>query len=155
VATRAIQYLKRKRIDFEVVKYTHAEKGAAFAAQAVGFPLAQMIKTLVVALSRERFALALMPGDQHLSLKKMAQACRAKKAAMATNVEAERLTGYLVGGISPFGTKQRLSVVLDARLMAYEQVMINAGQRGLLLRLNPQSIIEHLNCTVGDIIQEA
>ena len=155
MATRGIQFLKRKRVAFEVIKYTHDVKGAAFAAQAVDFPLAQMIKTLVVSLDSRRFALALMPGDQHLSLKKMARVCNAKKASMATNDQAERLTGYLVGGISPFGTKQQLSVVMDEHLIAHEQVMINGGQRGLLLRLNPQSIIAHLNCTLGDIIQEA
>ena len=121
-----------------MVTYDHAEKGAVFASEAVGFPLPQTIKTLVVALDNRNFALALMPGDRQLSLKKAAAACGAKRAAMADTQTAERLTGYLVGGISPFGTKKMLPVVMEAALGGYDEVLINAGQRGMLLKMSPR-----------------
>ena len=67
---------------------------------------------------------------------------------------AERLTGYLVGGISPFGTARKLAVVVEKRVMAYEAVMINAGQRGKMLKMNPRDIVDLLACRVADISRE-
>lgn len=153
MSTRALAFLEQHRIAHEVVKYEHQEKGAQFAAQTVGFPLARTIKTLVVALDNRSHVLALMPGDRQLSLKKMAAAGGARKAAMADTKAAERLTGYLVGGISPFGTKQRLAVVMEAGLQAYPAVMINGGQRGLLIKMAPEDIIRVLKVKIADIAQ--
>ena len=152
--TRALAVLKQHRITHEAVKYEHQEKGAEFAAQAVGFPLARTIKTLVVALDNRSHVLALMPGDRQLSLKKIAAAGGAKKAVMADTKTAERLTGYLVGGISPFGTRQRLSVFMDSGLQAYPAVMINGGQRGLLIKMAPGDIARVLKAKIADIAQE-
>ncbi len=146
MSTRAVVWLKQKKIPFEVVHYDHEEKGAAFAAHAIGFPLAQTIKTLVVHLGGKAFGLALMPGDQELSLKKMAKACGVKKAAMADTAVAERLTGYHVGGISPFGLRQRLPAVMEENLLSHENVMINAGQRGAMLKMAPGDILAALQC---------
>lgn len=140
MSTRAVAWLKQKKISHEVVQYDHEEKGAAFAAAAVGFPLAQTVKTLVVDLGGGSFGLALMPGDRQLSLKKAAKAFGVKKAAMAAVEAAERLTGYHVGGISPFGLRQRLPTVMEEGLLAYETVMINAGQRGLMIKMAPDDI---------------
>lgn len=153
MSTRALAFLKQRRIAHEAVKYEHQEKGAEFAAHAVGFPLDRTIKTLVVALDDGSHVLALMPGDRKLSLKKMAAAGGAKKAAMADTKTAERLTGYLVGGISPFGTKQRFVVVMEAGLQAYPAVMINGGQRGLLIKMAPCDIIQALKAKIADIAQ--
>ena len=151
MSTRAVVWLKQKKIPFEVVHYDHAEKGASFAAQATGFPLAQTIKTLVVHLGDKSFGLALMPGDQALSLKKMAKACGVKKATMADGAEAERLTGYHVGGISPFGIRQRLPAIMEATLLQYDAVMINAGQRGAMLKMAPVDIVNGIECKVEDL----
>ncbi len=153
MTTRGIQFLKQKRITHEVIKYDHQEKGARFAAQAAGFPLSQTIKTLVVSLDANRFTLVLMPGDSELSMKKIAKACGAKRAAMADQASAARMTGYLVGGISPFGTKRRLPVVMEAALQNYQEVMINAGQRGTMVKLAPADIIRILNATVATVAQ--
>jgi Cys-tRNA(Pro)/Cys-tRNA(Cys) deacylase len=150
MTTRGIQFLKQQGIAFEVVKYSHKEKGAAFAARAVGFPLAQTIKTLVVELDNSSCALVLMPGDRQLSLKKVAKAFAAKRVAMADTATAQRVTGYLVGGISPFGTKQRLPAVMDATLPSCPQVMINAGQRGTMVKISPADIIELLEAATAD-----
>ena len=141
MSTRAIAWLKKKKIPHEVVHYEHEEKGAAFAARATGFPLEKTIKTLVVDLGGKTYGLALMPGDRELILKKMAQACGVKKVVMADPVTAERLTGYHVGGISPFGLRQRLPVVMEESLLAHGAVMINAGQRGVMLKMAPANIV--------------
>ena len=141
MSTRAIAWLNKKKIPHEVVHYAHEEKGAAFAAQATGFPLAKTIKTLVVDLGGNSFGLALMPGDRELSLKRAAKVFGVKKAAMADPAAAERLTGYHVGGISPFGLRQRLPVVMDESLLVHDAVMINAGQRGIMLKMAPEDIL--------------
>ncbi|GBC61204.1 Cys-tRNA(Pro) deacylase [Desulfonema ishimotonii] len=152
--TRATAFLKRKGISFEIIQYDHQEKGAVFAASATGIPLPQTIKTLVTHLDGNRFALALMPGDRELSLKHLARAFSVKRAVMADTATAERLTGYRVGGISPFGVQKNLPVVMEERLVAYDFVVINAGQRGVMLRMNPKDIAEVLDCRLLSLVQE-
>ena len=151
MTTRGIQYLKNNRIAHQVVKYDHEEKGAEFAARAVDFPLAQTVKTLVVALDNNRFTLVLAPGDRQLSMKKVARACKAKRAAMADTTTAQRITGYQVGGISPFGSKKPLSAVMDASLTSHQEVMINAGQRGIMVKMLPGDIMMTLKAEIADL----
>ena len=152
MSTRAIAHLQQKKMPFEVVKYDHEEKGAAFAAKAVGFPLEATVKTLVVDLGRKDHILALVPGHRQLDLKKLARVCGVKRAAMADTATAERLTGYLVGGISPFGTKQRLSAVMEKSLLACERVLINAGRRGTMLEMAPADVADVLKAQVAAIV---
>ena len=151
MSTRAIQFLKQKRISHQVVKYAHEEKGAEFAARAVGFPLSQTIKTLVVELDGRGVWLGADARRPAVVLEKIAAVCNAKRAAMAEVEAAERLTGYLVGGISPFGTKKRLRVVMEADLQSFGEVMINAGQRGTMIRMKPGDILDSLKATTADI----
>ena len=153
MSTRAIQFLKQKKIPFDIIKYDHEEKGAEFAAGATGFSLAATVKTLVVDLGEKKYALVLMPGDRQLSMKRLAKACGVKRAAMADTRTAERLTGYLVGGISPFGTKQNLPVIMDADILIFDRIMINAGQRGAMLKMAPADIRTTLNCKVARLAE--
>lgn len=154
MSTRAIRYLEQKKIPFEIVKYDHEEKGAEFAARASGYPLKRTVKTLVVDLGGGEYLLALMPGDKQLSMKRLARVCGVKRAAMADTRTAERITGYLVGGISPFGTKQKLRVVMEEHILQFEKVLINAGQRGTMLKIASESIRTTLVCNVADIAQQ-
>ena len=151
MSTRAIQFLKQKKIPFELIKYNHEEKGAEFAATATGYPLAATVKTLVVDLGGKKYALVLMPGDRQLSMKRLAIACGVKRAAMADTRTAERLTGYQVGGISPFGTKQRLPVVMEADILTLDKILLNAGQRGAMLKMTPVDIRTTLSCNVARV----
>lgn len=151
MSTRAISQLKRQNIPFEVVRYTHQEKGAAYAARATGYPLEQTVKTLVVALDRKQYRLALLPGHCQLDLKTFARVCGAKRAVMADAAAAERLTGYRVGGISPFGTRQTLPVVMEKMIRQFESVLINAGQRGAMLKMAVRDIAQALDCQVAQI----
>jgi Cys-tRNA(Pro)/Cys-tRNA(Cys) deacylase len=127
-------------ISFEVVEYEPFEKGALFASEAIGMPVEQTIKTLVIELAPKGNLVVLMPGSKTISFKKLAKAFSAKKARMATAAAAERLTGYLVGGVSPFGMKQPLKVVIDAGLVAFDKVAVNGGKRGLMLIMSPADI---------------
>ncbi len=133
--------------------YTHAEKGAEFAAEATGYPLEMTVKTLVVELGNDQYGLVLMPGDQKLSMKRLALVCGSKRAAMADTKTAERITGYLVGGISPFGTRKNLNVIMEERIMHYDSVLINAGQRGKMILISPGDIQKTLACKIAGLIQ--
>jgi len=139
--TRGARFLRQRGVPFELRRYDHAEKGAMFAAQAIGFPLEQTVKTLVVELSSDEEILVLMPGDAEVDVKRLAKELNVKRASMADQHTAERMTGYLIGGISPFGTKKPMRVVIDEGLLRYPQVAVNAGGRGVMAVLNPQDIV--------------
>jgi Cys-tRNA(Pro)/Cys-tRNA(Cys) deacylase len=149
--TRAIQFLKQKKIPFEIVKYDHEEKGAEYAAGATGFPLEATVKTLVVDLGEKKYTLVLMPGDRQLSMKRLAKVCGVKRSAIGDTRTAERITSYLVGGISPFGTKQKLPVVMEADILTFNKILINAGQRGTMLMMAPADIRTALTCKVARV----
>ena len=153
MSTRAIRYLEQKKVPFEIVKYEHEEKGAEFAARASGYALERTVKTLVVDLGGRQYWLVLMPGDSQLSMKRLAKFCGVKRAAMADTQTAERITGYLVGGISPLGTKLKLRVVMEKSILKFEEILINAGQRGIMLKIAPEIIRTLLDCWVADVSQ--
>ena len=148
MSTRAIQFLKQNKIPFEVISYDHAQKGAKFAAKATGYPLEATVKTLVVDLGKNLHTLVLMPGNKQLSMKRLAKVCGVKRAAMVDIPTAERLTGYLVGGISPFGIKKKIPVVMDDGVLKFDRILINAGQRGTMLIMDPADIRETLTCKI-------
>lgn len=151
MSTRAVRFLEQKKVPFEIVKYEHEEKGAAFAARASGYPLERTVKTLVVDLGGRQYSLVLMPGDRQLSMKRLARFCGVKRAVMADTRTAERITGYLVGGISPLGTKLKLKVVMEKSILKFEEILINAGQRGTMLKIDPEIIRTLLDCRIADV----
>jgi Cys-tRNA(Pro)/Cys-tRNA(Cys) deacylase len=151
MATRAVTLLRRKGVPHRIVRYDHLRKGAVFAADATGTPLHRTVKTLVVEVGAGEFILALMPGDRRLNLKSVANLLQVKRAQMAGREAAERLTGYPVGGISPFGTRQRLPVVLERTLLDHARVLVNAGRRGLMVALDPRCLVDVLGCRIADL----
>ncbi len=153
MSTRAISFLKKKKIPHEIIRYEHGEKGAEFAARATGYPLEITVKTLVVELDRKRYCLALLPGHRELNLKKLASTLTVKRTAMVDIQTAERLTGYMVGGISPFGTRQQLETVMESSILDCDKILINAGQRGVMLKMNPRDIVAVLDCRVAAMVR--
>ena len=145
-----MRYLRQQRVPFDVHTYEHVAKGAEFAAQALGLPLERFAKTLVVEAGGDP-VFALMPGDRELSLKKLARAAGAKQAQLADPRDAERLTGYLVGGISPFGARRPLPAYLEETLLEHERIAINAGQRGVILELASSEVARLLDASAVDL----
>ena len=154
MSTRAITFLKKKGISFSVVEYDHKEKGAQFASDAIGFPIEKTIKTLVLDAGSKGYLLALMPGNKQLSTRKLSRVSSVKRVEMADTATAERITGYLVGGISPFGTKQKMPVVMEQSLLEFDTVAINAGRRGMMLLLNPKDVVRAVDAKVGELCGE-
>ena len=98
--------------------------------EALGIEPARLLKTLMAKAGNE-VVCVLAPSDREVNLKKLAQAAGAKSAAMLGAADAERITGYHVGGISPFGQKKRVRVFIEQSALAFPRIVVNGGRRGL------------------------
>jgi len=149
-ATRGTTTLDRLGVAYESHPYEHRVKGAAYAASALGIEPARLAKTLVVAIDGDP-AFVLVPGDRELSLKALARLAKARSAALVEPRDAERLTGYQVGGISPLGARRALPVFLDASAEGFGLVCLNAGARGLIVELATGDLVRLTNATLVDL----
>jgi Cys-tRNA(Pro)/Cys-tRNA(Cys) deacylase len=113
------------------------------AAEALGVPPERLLKTLMAQVDGKPVCV-LVPSDREVSLKRLAAAFGGKSAAMMRPAEAERLTGYHVGGISPLGQKRAVPVLIDADALGHAQVFVNGGQRGLQILLAPADLVAAL-----------
>ncbi len=141
-----MRYLREHGVPFAEHRYEHRVKGAAYAAEALGLDAAMVAKTLVAQLD-EGFAFALVPVDRELSLRGLARAAGSRSAALAGEPDAQRLTGYQIGGISPFGSRTALPVFAVADWLARERVALNGGARGVLLELATAEVARLLSPT--------
>jgi len=151
VSSRGERFLIERGIPFESLEYDFRQKGSEYAAKALGVPLDAMLKSLVVKLSDSRFAFMVMPGSKDVSLKELARSGGVKEAQVASERDAQRLTGYLVGGISPFGARTQLPVYVDEEILKHGEIYINGGRRGLILKLMTKDLIGTLDPTVTDL----
>ncbi|HAS22050.1 MAG TPA: Cys-tRNA(Pro) deacylase [Idiomarina loihiensis] len=141
--TPAIDVAKENEISFKVHEYSHdpaSESYGGEAAEKLGVPQEQVFKTLVVSLDGIELAVGIIPVSSRLSLKLIAKALGAKKAAMATQSDVERATGYVLGGVSPLGQKKRLRTIIDASAICNSTVFISAGRRGVDMELTPEDL---------------
>ena len=151
--TPAIDAARRANIVHRVIGFEcRADRGYGDeAAAALGVLAESIYKTLVAKLDGKRLAIALVPVTTEVNLKALAAVAGAKRAEMATPQEAERSTGYVVGGISPFGQRRRLETYVDARVVGLDRVYVSAGRRGLELELAPKDLLEGCAARVGEI----
>jgi len=143
--------LKVAGVRFEILPYRHEAIGAKPVAEALHLPEEIVIKTIVFQADDRSFLLALMGGDGSVSEKKLARASGHKRVSPATPRDAERVTGYQIGGIGPFGLKQPFPVFLDEVTAQRDQIVINAGARGTMTRLSTADLIRLTGATVADI----
>jgi Cys-tRNA(Pro)/Cys-tRNA(Cys) deacylase len=120
------------------------------AARGLGVEAARVFKTLVVDVDN-RLVVAIVPVDRSLDLKALAVALAAKRAVMAQADDAERATGYVVGGISPLGQRRRLPTVLDDSANDHQTIFVSAGRRGLELEVSPADLVAVTGATVASI----
>ena len=151
--TRATQALDKLGVRFTLHAYDYDPDAASIglqAAEALGVEAARVLKTLMAEVDGKPVC-AVVPSDCEVSMKKLAAAFGGKTAKMMRPAEAERLTGYHVGGISPFGQKKRVPVALDEAVLSERTVFLNGGQRGTEIELDPQDARKALGAIVQSL----
>lgn len=169
IGTPALVHLAREKIPHQVHHYEIAATGGSeqargarvhygvAAAEALGVPPAQMLKTLVVALEHpagarsEEIGMALLAVDREASLKRVARAFGARRAALLDAADVTKVTGYVIGGVSPFGTKRPHPVVIDDSVLSLPRVYLSAGQRGTSIEMASADLIRGLDARVAPI----
>jgi Cys-tRNA(Pro)/Cys-tRNA(Cys) deacylase len=149
--TGAVRALERAGVRFALHAYDFAGPKGAIAPEAAGLmgvAPARVLKTLIALVDGRTLVVTLVPADRELDLKALAAALGGKRAAMADVRQAERASGYVKGGISPFGQRQPLPAVVDASALEHASVFVNGGRRGLEIELAPGDLIKALDASV-------
>lgn len=144
--TPAIEVAKRANIAFKVYEYDHDPSTKSYgdeAAEVLGLNHDQVFKTLVAVADSQpvRMVIAVIPVAKRLDLKALSSAVGVKRMTMANETDAERATGYVVGGISPLGQRKRLPLLLDQSARDHSTIYVSAGKRGLEIELAPDDLL--------------
>jgi Cys-tRNA(Pro)/Cys-tRNA(Cys) deacylase len=141
--TPAILAARSAKIAHQVHEYAHDPSSPSYgveAAEKLGLPQDRVFKTLVVTVDNKALVVGVVPVASMLNMKALAKAMGAKKAAMAEPAEVERVTGYVLGGVSPLGQKKRLKTIIDTSARTFPTIYVSAGRRGLQIELNPRDL---------------
>lgn len=151
--TPATKLLNSVGVVFTEHEYVHDPNSPSFgleAAEKLGVDPNRVFKTLIANVD-EAFAVAIVPVNQQVSLKSLSRTLGAKRATMADPVKAARLTGYVVGGISPIGQKKLLPTVIDQSARNFERILVSGGRRGFDIELAPEDLAELLKAVFAEI----
>jgi Cys-tRNA(Pro)/Cys-tRNA(Cys) deacylase len=149
-STRATLALDKAGVNFTLHSYDYdpdAERIGFQAAQAIGIEPRRVLKTLMAEVDGKPVCV-IVPSDREVSMKKLAAAFHGKTAKMMRPADAERLTGYHIGGISPLAQKKRVPIAIDEAAMSEPSVFLNGGQRGLQIQLEPNDARKALDAIV-------
>jgi Cys-tRNA(Pro) deacylase len=150
--TTAIRALREKKIEFLPHLYTYEEHGGTkLSADALGVPEHEVVKTLVMETDEKKPLLVLMHGDREVSTKQLARLLGVKKVEPCDAPTAQRHTGYVFGGTSPFGTRQPLPVYVERSIFDLPRIFINGGKRGFLVEVDPVSLKKAVDITEVDV----
>ena len=155
--TPGILAAQRAKVAFTVHEYEHDPAAESYGNEAVektGANPDQVFKTLVVSLDGKDLAVAVVPVSAMLSLKLIARAAGAKKAAMADKQLVQRTTGYVLGGVSPLGQKKRLKTFIDDLARNFATLFVSAGKRGLEIELAPDDLARLTGATFALLQQD-
>ena len=153
--TPAINAAQKANISFTVREYAHDPACQSYgmeAAEKLEADPARVFKTLIADLGGE-LVVAVIPVEAMLVLKHLAKACGAKKATMADKTLVQRITGYVLGGVSPLGQKKRLRTFIDVSAQAHPTILVSAGRRGLEIELDPEDLCRLINGRFAPLIE--
>ena len=156
--TPAINQLKKQKITHTLLSYEHDSNSGAYgieAATKLNLPPEQVFKTLVVENDKKQLLVAIIPVHTQLSMKLIAKAAGAKKAAMAAPEAVMKSTGYVLGGVSPFGQKRKLPTFIDASATALEHIYVSAGKRGLDVKVALDDAVKLLDASLVALSQSS
>ncbi|MCJ8517985.1 Cys-tRNA(Pro)/Cys-tRNA(Cys) deacylase [Pseudorhizobium tarimense] len=154
--TRATQMLTKAKIAFTAVTYNYdpsADRIGLQAAEAIGEAPHRVLKTLLAQVDGKPVCMV-VPSDREVSMKKLAAAFAGKSAQMMKPADAERVTGYHVGGISPFGQRKKVPTAIEEAALGETHVYINGGQRGLQVRLSPRDAQVVLDAVAASLVAD-
>lgn len=154
--TPGINIAKKAKINHKVHEYQHDASSESYgleASEKLGVQASRVFKTLVVSLDSKELVVAVIPVSSLLSMKLVAKAVGAKKAKMADQLDVERSTGYVLGGVSPLGQKKRLKTIIDSSAKDHSTVYVSAGRRGLEIELSPNDLIKLVNGICAEVCQ--
>lgn len=150
--TPAVRFLRGHRVAFSEHLYPYEERGGtAVSARELGVDEHQVVKTLAMEDDTGKAMLVLMHGDREVSTKELARVLGARSIRPCTPDAANRHTGYLVGGTSPFGTRKPLPVCMEKSILALEKIYINGGKRGFLVGIAPGAVQALLQPTLVEV----
>jgi Cys-tRNA(Pro)/Cys-tRNA(Cys) deacylase len=152
-ATPATRALDKAGVAYELHEYDYdpdAPRVGLQAAESLGVSPDQVLKTLMTLVDGKPVC-AVLASDQEVAMKKLAAAVGGKSAQMMKPADAERMTGYRVGGVSPFGQKRAVPTVVDQAALGHDRVFVNGGQRGLQVRLSPADLVATLPAKVAPL----
>ena len=150
--TPAIHVLRSHAIAFTEHPYRYEERGGTrVSARELGVDEHQVIKTLVMEDERKRPLIVLMHGDREVSTKMLARQVGVRTVVPCDPATAQRHTGYLVGGTSPFGTRKALPVYVERTILDLPTVYVNGGRRGLLVSMSPDAFVDVLRASAVDV----
>ncbi|HSW01579.1 MAG TPA: Cys-tRNA(Pro) deacylase [Sedimentisphaerales bacterium] len=150
--TNAIRCLLDHGIEFEPFFYKYEERGGTrVSSQELGVDEHVVVKTLVMETDAKEPLIVLMHGDREVSTKGLARILGVKSVSPCDPKAASRHSGYLVGGTSPFGTKQAMPVYCEAGILGLDKIYINGGARGFLVRIDPRDLAKALNVTAVQV----
>lgn len=150
--TQAIRCLTQQGIAFEVFSYKYEERGGtAVSSRELGVDENRIVKTLIMETEAKDPLIVLMHGDREVSTKQLARFLKVKSVTPCDPKVANRHSGYQVGGTSPFGTRKPLPVYVEKTILELDHIYINAGKRGLLVRIDPQDLARVLNVTLVEV----
>lgn len=151
--TPAIKLLKKLKIGFQVLSYQHDNNETSYANEAatkLDLPPEQVFKTLVIETScksSNEYCVAILPSTQQADMKAIAKLMAAKKANLAPANKVQNMTGYILGGVSPFAQKRQLKTFIDQSALAHETIYVSAGKRGLEIELEPTLMADILKAS--------
>ncbi len=152
--TPAVKQLQQAGVDYRLHRYRHdrvSESWGMEAAQKLGLPPKQVFKTLMVQSESGELAVAIVAVSSQLDLKILARHCGFRKAQMADAAQAERASGYKLGGISALGQKRRLPTVIDESACQFDTIFISAGRRGLEIEMDPRQLAGLIHARFANI----
>src|SRR5919206_4380002 len=143
--TPAVRVLREHKVEFAPQLYDYEERGGTrHSAEALEVDEHAVVKTLVMETDARKALLVLMHGDREVSTKQLARTLKVKTVQPCDPATAQKHTGYLVGGTSPFGTRERLPVYVERTIFALPRIYINGGKRGFLVEIAPHVLRELL-----------
>ena len=150
-ATPATKLLDSLDVEYTKHLYDYKKSGAVAAAELMGLPEHAMIKTLVMETNEKKPLVILMHGEKETSLKELARQAGVRNVSTVSVKDAQKYTAYMVGGISPFGTRRKLPVYVEETILELDYLYINGGRRGFILGMKPDVLVKALNPTPVDV----